>query len=161
MRLRTMGWFARTVTLRLRPVPAEPVAADLPGARPQPHRLVRSVTLREATALDEDLRAAAASLLKVLWRRQPVGGLGLVLSNLQPTGPQMPLFPLARPEAASATADMLRVRSGLRVLVDQRYVSAGRRYAGRRHAQASSKPSTRTGDRYVEQPLPLRHRRTG
>ena len=52
------------------------------------------MTLREATALDEDLRAAAASLLKVLWRRQPVGGLGLVLSNLQPTGPQMPLFPL-------------------------------------------------------------------
>ena len=83
------------------------------------------MTLREATALDEDLRAAAASLLKVLWRRQPVGGLGLVLSNLQPTGPQMPLFPLASQDAASATADTLRVRSGLRVLVDQRYVSRG------------------------------------
>jgi hypothetical protein len=177
MRLRTMGWFARTVTLRLRPAVASTEAAgDAAGStvgetgtvsaaaigsraaqRPQPQRLVRSVTLREATAIDEDLRAAAASLLKVLWRRQPVGGLGLVLSNLQPTGPQMPLFPLARPDGASATADTLRVRSGLRVLVDQRYVSAGRRYAGRRpgHAVAGA------GDRYVAQPLPLRHRRTG
>lgn len=164
MRLRTMGWFARTVTLRLRPAlaPADPPAnAPAAASRPQPNRLVRSVTLREATALDEDLRAAAASLLKVLWRRQPVGGLGLVLSNLQPTGPQMPLFPLARPEAASATADTLRVRSGLRVLVDQRYASAGRRYAGRRHGQALAQPARAKGDRYVEQPLPLRQRRTG
>jgi hypothetical protein len=134
MRLRSMGWFARTITLRVRPpAPTEPgaetagsIAGGGPTTRPQPQRLVRSVTLREATALDEDLRAAAASLLKVLWRRQPVGGLGLVLSNLQPTGPQMPLFPLARPEAHEATADMLRVRSGLRVLVDQRYVPRGR-----------------------------------
>lgn len=170
MRLRTMGWFARTVTLRLRPVATsvEALAAGadtaaggaVAAARPQPHRLVRSVTLREATAIDEDLRAAAASLLKVLWRRQPVGGLGLVLSNLQPTGPQMPLFPLARPEVASATADMLRVRSGLRVLVDQRYVSAGRRYAGPRSGSAPAR-SASTGDRYVDRPLPLRQRRTG
>jgi DNA polymerase-4 len=161
MRLRTMRWFARTVTLRLRPVATSADTAAPSAARPQPHRLVRSVTLREATALDEDLRAAAASLLKVLWRRQPVGGLGLVLSNLQPTGPQMPLFPLARPEGASATADMLRVRSGLRVLVDQRYASAGRRYAGRRHDQAPSRPPGGRADHYVERPLPLRHRRTG
>ena len=124
MRLRSMGWFARTVTLRLRPASSGSASAD--GApRPQPNRLVRSVTLREATALDEDLRAAAASLLKVLWRRQPVGGLGLVLSNLQPTGPQMPLFPLASQDGSKATADTLRARSGLRVLVDQRYVSRG------------------------------------
>jgi DNA polymerase-4 len=130
MRLRSMGWFARTVTLRLRPVAsgsgsgsASTSATEAP--RPQPNRLVRSVTLREATALDEDLRAAAASLLKVLWRRQPVGGLGLVLSNLQPTGPQMPLFPLAGQDSSRATADTLRARSGLRVLVDQRYVSRG------------------------------------
>src|SRR4051794_24145996 len=88
MRLRSMGWFARTVTLRLRSVstsesaaPSGTMAASS-GTRRLPNRLVRSVTLREATALDEDLRAAAASLLKVLWRRQPVGGLGLVLSNL-------------------------------------------------------------------------------
>src|SRR4051794_31192964 len=87
MRLRSMGWFARTVTLRLRSVSAGATDAAAPvengmaaesGARRPPNRLVRSVTLREATALDEDLRAAAASLLKVLWRRQPVGGLGLV-----------------------------------------------------------------------------------
>ena len=111
MRLRSMGWFARTVTLRLRSVSAGSASAAgetsdtrsaIGGtARLQPNRLVRSVTLREATALDEDLRAAAASLLKVLWRRQPVGGLGLVLSNLQPTGPQMPLFPLVRQDGAS------------------------------------------------------------
>ena len=88
------------------------------------------MTLREASALDEDLRAAAASLLKVLWRRQPVGGIGLVLSNLQPTGPQMPLFPLVRQDGSAATAETLRVRSGLRVLVDQRYVS--RHGTGRR-----------------------------
>jgi hypothetical protein len=164
MRLRSMGWFARTITLRLRP----PAAADAPvqtapaaaGAspvlappvlatgRPQPNRLVRSVTLREATAIDEDLRAAAASLLKVLWRRQPVGGLGLVLSNLQPTGPQMPLFPLSKPDSLSATADVLRVRSGLRVLVDQRYVSpgygsGGRPYGGRQAAASNARSSDR------------------
>jgi DNA polymerase-4 len=150
MRLRTMGWFARTVTLRLRPVAAAGAADAATGTRPQPHRLVRSITLREATALDEDLRAAAASLLKVLWRRQLVGGLGLVLSNLQPTGPQMPLFPLAKPDTATATADMLRVRSGLRVL-------PGRSQPGHGAARAG----TGSRDRYVEQPLPLRHRRTG
>jgi nucleotidyltransferase/DNA polymerase involved in DNA repair len=206
LRLRSMGWFARTVTLRLRPPSssgspsAAPASSGIgmgavgssgspsaaaessgvresagPATRPQPNRLVRSVTLREATAQGEDLRAAAASLLKVLWRRQPVGGLGLVLSNLQPTGPQMPLFPLARPESASATADTLRVRSGLRVLVDQRYVSAGRRYAGRgsggpgsgglgsggRGLGAQSTHGTQAGAGPVERQLPLRHRRTG
>jgi DNA polymerase-4 len=155
MRLRSMGWFARTVTLRLRPVASGSALAagetpDTGGAigggaaRPQPNRLVRSVTLREATALDEDLRAAAASLLKVLWRRQPLGGLGLVLSNLQTTGPQMPLFPLVGPDTARATADTLRVRSGLRVLVDQRYVSRG---------VLPGRPA--------ERQLPLRRRKTG
>jgi DNA polymerase-4 len=194
MRLRSMGWFARTVTLRLRPVPssASPSAAggtSVTGSslgstapRLQPNRLMRSVTLREATALDEDLRAAAASLLKVLWRRQPVGGLGLVLSNLQPTGPQMPLFPLVRLDgallaAAGATADTLRVQSGLRVLVDQRYVSRGvlpgygsgdRPSAGRTHSGAGRAPTGagrahggRAVERPVERQLPLRHRKTG
>ena len=122
------------------------------------------MTLREATALDEDLRAAAASLLKVLWRRQPVGGLGLVLSNLQPTGPQMPLFPLVHQDAARATADTLRVRSGLRVLVDQRYVSRGV-LPGYGPSLAAARPDAHNGGRAVERPverqLPLRHRRTG
>jgi hypothetical protein len=129
-----MGWFARTVTLRLRPPVDTQAAADaLPATAPSPAtpsgpatpRHVRSLTLREATAQGDDLRAAAQSLLKVLWRRQPIGGLGLVLSNLQATGPQMPLFPLARPEGTSATADTLRARSGLRVLVDQRWHGGG------------------------------------
>jgi len=158
MRLRSMGWFARTVTLRLRPVASSGTAPRL-----QTNRLVRSVTLREATALDEDLRAAAASLLKVLWRRQPVGGLGLVLSNLQPTGPQMPLFPLVSQDAARATADTLRVRSGLRVLVDQRYVSRGvlPGYGSRGRVQAGRTNGGRAAERRVERQLPLRHRRTG
>ena len=176
MRLRSMGWFARTVTLRLRSVStSEPAAPSgngtsaLSGTRRLPNRLVRSVTLREATALDEDLRAAAASLLKVLWRRQPVGGLGLVLSNLQPTGPQMPLFPLAgQPDAAKATADTLRVRSGLRVLVDQRYVArgvlpgygSGARSFRRAQKGAGGTHDRRVADRPIERQLPLR-RRTG
>lgn len=149
MRLRSMGWFARTVSLRLR-APLD--AQDSPGhARKAPQRTVRSVTLREATALGEDLRAAAHSLLKVLWRRQPVGGIGLVLSNLQTAGPQMPLFPLARPEGISATADTLRARSGLRVLVDQRYKPYGRRAA----AQAGVTRARST------QAVPPLRRRTG
>jgi DNA polymerase-4 len=168
MRLRSMGWFARTVTLRLRP----PVEAAAAGAvtRPQPHRLVRTITLREATALGDDLRAAAASLLKVLWRRQPVGGLGLVLSNLQATGPQMSLFPLARPDAGSATADTLRARSGLRVLVDQRYhvgirrglgqgVGVGReggavRATGAARAAGAARSVERGGERPIDRGLP-------
>jgi DNA polymerase-4 len=146
MRLRSMGWFARTVSLRLRPPLAADSASETP-TRPAAHRVVRSVTLREATALGEDLRAAALSLLKVLWRRQPVGGIGLVLSNLQTAGPQMSLFPLARPDAPSATADMLRTRSGLRVLVDQRYKPYGRRTgtsaAAHRPRPASAAPPLR------------------
>ena len=69
LRLRSMGWFARTVTLRLRPPAAATATAattpasgndigetsiSLPLPRPQPNRLVRSVTLREATAQGED-----------------------------------------------------------------------------------------------------------
>jgi DNA polymerase-4 len=130
MRLRSMGWFARTVSLRLRPPvdAADDTTRDVTPAA-APHRLVRSLTLREATAQGDDLRAAAQSLLKVLWRRQPIGGLGLVLSNLQATGPQMPLFPLAKADGAGATADTLRARSGLRVLVDQRWHGGGWRRA--------------------------------
>jgi nucleotidyltransferase/DNA polymerase involved in DNA repair len=109
MRLRSMGWFARTVTLCLRAP-----AGGGNGTR-------RSVTLREATALGDDLRAAAQSLLKTLWRRQPVGGIGLVLSNLQSAGPQMSLFPLARTDGSGTTLETVRARSGLRVLVDERY----------------------------------------
>ena len=129
MRLRAMGWFARTVTLRLRPAPEADAAATPSGAAP---RLVRSITLREATALSEDVRAAAQSLLKVLWRRQKIGGIGVVLSNLQVAGPQMPLFPLAAADAAAPTADTLRARSGLRVLVDARCLGVGRRQFDRR-----------------------------
>jgi DNA polymerase-4 len=146
MRLRSMGWFARTISLRLR-APLDGVdAGPGPDTRTATHRVVRSITLREATALGEDLRAAALSLLKVLWRRQPVGGIGLVLSNLQTAGPQMSLFPLAKPDPLAATADTLRTRSGLRVLVDQRYKPYGRRINPQaRAAQAVPPPRRRTG----------------
>ena len=129
--------------------------------RPQPNRLVRSVTLREATALDEDLRAAAASLLKVLWRRQPVGGLGLVLSNLQPTGPQMPLFPLAGPDgtrahgrhAAGALGPSRAGRSALRLASASLpgYGSGGRR-------QRWTRSRTSAAERHR---CRLRHRQDG
>jgi nucleotidyltransferase/DNA polymerase involved in DNA repair len=149
MRLRAMGWFARTVTLRLRPAAAA-AAADVPAPRSTasiataPPRFVRSVTLREASALGDDLRAAALSLLKVMWRRQPIGGLGVVLSNVQVAGPQMPLFPLAPAETA-ATADTLRARSGLRVLVDARCLGVGRRQFDRRVAAHPDVQRRRTG----------------
>lgn len=141
MRLRSMGWFARTVTLWLRPP-----AAGGHGAR-------RSVTLREATALGDDLRAAAQSLLKTLWRRQPVGGIGLVLSNLQSAGPQMALFPLSRTEGRDTTLETVRARSGLRVLVDERYRPSAPRRVERpvdRSVARSNRPSAE-----------LRRRRTG
>ena len=151
MRLRAMGWFARTVSLRVRPpAPAAvdgaarsaPAVAD--GPRPV---MVRSVTLREATALGDDLRVAALSLLKVLWRRQPVGGIGLVVSNLQAAGPQMPLFPLTAPDAATGTADTLRARSGLRVLVDERCLGVGRRQFDRRIERHPDHRSSGSGRR--------------
>jgi hypothetical protein len=145
MRLRAMGWFARTVSLRLRlpvsngaisegatserPTSTGPTPSASVGPKPV---MARSITLREATALSDDLRAAALSLLRVLWRRQPVGGIGLVVSNLQAAGPQMPLFPLTAPDAPTHTAEMLRARSGLRVLVDERCLGVGRRRFDRR-----------------------------
>ena len=162
MRLRAMGWFARTVSLRLRP-PAPPIVDGTTGPAgigqtglsvgPRPV-MTRSVTLREATALGDDLRAAALSLLKVLWRRQPVGGIGLVVSNLQAAGPQMPLFPLSAPASsihtrATPTAETLRARSGLRVLVDERCLGVGRRQFDRRVPRLT--PST-SGGRHVVQP---------
>jgi hypothetical protein len=44
----------------------------------------------------------------------------------------MPLFPLTAPEAGTATAETLRARSGLRVLVDERCLGVGRRQFDRR-----------------------------
>lgn len=146
MRLRSMGWFARTVTLHLRGGGLRAPSAGGPGSR-------RSVTLREATALGDDLRAAAQSLLKTLWRRQPVSGIGLVLANLQSAGPQMPLFPLSRTEGRETTLETVRARSGLRVLVDERYRPSVPRRVERpvdRSVARSNRPSAE-----------LRRRRTG
>ncbi len=140
-RLRQMGWYTQTVTVRLRLAGAE----DLPPERsPRPHVrdgvpsrwgsselqvaqvASRTETLREATASAADLRAAAQALLKVLLRRRRVAGLGVTLSNLQRVGPQIPLFPRSVP----AEGPSLRTRSGFRSLVEGRYLQ--RRPARRR-----------------------------
>lgn len=118
-RLRHMGWFAHTVTVRL--VTDE---AQAPGSGS-----TRSVTLREATARHDALLSAARALFRVQWRRRAVVRMGVVLSNLQRMGPQMPLFPLSeRPDADES----VRTRQGLRSLVEGRYLEhhRGRRRAG-------------------------------
>jgi hypothetical protein len=56
------------------------------------------------------------------------------------------LFPLARPESSSATADMLRVRSGLRVLVDQRYVPRRAMRTGAARTGSRRTGTDRAGD---------------
>lgn len=136
VRLRQMGWFASTVTLRIRHAPAAPDHRP-PDARPWPLRDTatygatasyarnaggrrtesRSLTLREATAADEELRTTALALFRTLWRRRPLAGLGIVLSNLQRSGPQMPLFPVS-----SLGGSGFRTRAGMRGLVEGRYL---------------------------------------
>jgi DNA polymerase-4 len=124
-RLRHMGWFAHTVAVRLT---VDAIAA--PAAT-----ITRTVTLREAVAHHDALLSAARALLRVLWRRQPVSRVGVVLSNLQRVGLQMPLFPLSGHTASGAgRADHLnglRTRQGLRTLVESRYIEhRPRRRAG-------------------------------
>lgn len=114
-RLRHMGWYAHTVTLRL-------VADDAPSQ--ESHRAVaatRSTTLREAVAHRDLLVAAARALLRVHWKRRAVLRLGIVLSNLQRVGPQIPLFPLTTHDARGDRAD-IRTRQGLRSLVEGHYL---------------------------------------
>lgn len=124
-RLRHMGWFAHTVTLRL-----TVEAITSPAAT-----ITRSITLREAIAHHDALLSSARALLRVLWRRQGVTKVGVVLSNLQRVGLQMPLFPLSgAPAAGSSRGEHLaglRTRQGLRTLVESRYIEhRPRRRAG-------------------------------
>jgi DNA polymerase-4 len=123
-RLRQMGWFAQTVSVRVRT--ATPAAA--PGRRPglEPAASAaesRTLTMREATALERDLQATARALFRAVWRHRPLAGIGIVLSNLQRVGPQMPLFPVRRPSLADSH-DGVRSRSGFRALVEGRYLRA-------------------------------------
>jgi DNA polymerase-4 len=120
-RLRCMSCFAQTVTVRVR------------GSSPE-RTYARATTLREATATDADLVTASRALLHTLRRQcRVVSSITIVLSNLQRSGAQMPLFPLAPP----ATRDRwmnVRTRSGFRALVDGRFLEHGmptpRRRAG-------------------------------
>jgi DNA polymerase-4 len=120
-RLRRLNCFAQTVTVRVR------------GGEPE-RTYARATTLREATATDADLVTAARALLHTLRRQcRTIGSITVVLSNLQRSGAQMPLFPLAPP----ATRDRwmnVRTRSGFRALVDGRFLEHGappqRRRAG-------------------------------
>jgi DNA polymerase-4 len=120
-RLRRMNCFAQTVTVRIR------------GGVPE-RTFARATTLREATAADAELVAASRGLLHTLRRQcRVVGSITIVLSNLQRSGAQMPLFPLAPP----ATRDRwmnVRTRSGFRALVDGRFLDAQSARVPRRRA---------------------------
>ncbi len=108
-RLRRMNCFAQTVTVRVR------------GGAPE-RTYARAITLREATATDADLVSAAHALLHTLRRTcRTIGSITIALSNLQRSGAQMPLFPLAPP----ATRDRwmnVRTRSSFRAMVDGHFL---------------------------------------
>jgi hypothetical protein len=111
-RLRRLNCFAQTVTVRVR------------GGSPE-RTFARATTLREGTATDADLVTASRALLHTLRRQcRVIGSVTVALSNLQRSGAQMPLFPLAPP----ATRDRwmnVRTRSGFRALVDGRFLEHG------------------------------------
>ncbi len=116
-RLRRMGCFAHTVTLRVRSSSADRSQA-------------RSTTLREGTAIDSDLVAAAQALLRVIRRScRGITGVSVVLSNLQNGGAQMPLFPLSTQTSAGVSTGTdrwasLRGRAGFRALVSGRFLDS-------------------------------------
>ena len=120
-RLRRMNCFAQTVTVRIR------------GGEPE-RTHARAMTLREATAADDELVVASRALLHTLRRQcRAIVSITIVLSNLQRSGAQMPLFPLAPP----ATRDRwmnVRTRSGFRALVDGRFLEPASAHPPRRRA---------------------------
>jgi DNA polymerase-4 len=110
-RLRRMSCFAQTVTVRLR------------GGTPE-RTVARSTSLREATATDGDLVAAAHALLSTLRRQvRSVAGVTVVLSNLHHGGAQLPLFPLSPVATQDNTWADLRGRAGFRALVHGHFAS--------------------------------------
>ena len=164
-RLRQRGWFAQTITVRVRPArpaaamarpaaamarpaaamtqPAAATAGRGPRSSPPPAVESRTLTLREATASDCDLQAPAQAVFRMLWRRQALAGIGVVLSNLQRVGAQLPLFPVHRPLATEAPGG-LRTRAAFRSLVEGRYLRAR---TPDRHAGAArlASPQRRVG----------------
>lgn len=113
-RLRHTSCFAQTITVRVR------------GGDPE-KTFARSHTLREATATDADLVAAAHAVLHLLRRTcRSISAVSVVLSNLHHGGAQMPLFPIARPAAQTGTWSNVRGRSSFRALVNGRFLEPGR-----------------------------------
>ena len=100
-RLRTGGWTARTVTLKLRYSDFETIT--------------RQETLKTATATDTTVRDAAVALLDTAWSGAPVRLLGVGVSGLV-EAPQMDLFDQPAVDRIDHTLDRLRERFGERVI---------------------------------------------
>jgi DNA polymerase-4 len=96
-RLRTGGWTARTVTLKLR-------YSDFTT-------ITRQETLRSATATDTTVRDAAVALLEASWSGDPVRLLGVGVTGLA-EAPQLDLFDRPANDRIDHTLDRLRERFG-------------------------------------------------
>jgi DNA polymerase-4 len=96
-RLRTGGWTARTVTLKLR-------YTDFTT-------ITRQETLATATATDTTVRDAALALLDTAWSGDAVRLLGVGVSGLE-DAPQLDLFAHPANDRIDRTLDSLRQRFG-------------------------------------------------
>jgi DNA polymerase IV len=96
-RLRTGGWTARTVTLKLR--------------YSNFTTITRQETLATATATDTTVRDAAVALLDTAWSGDAVRLLGVGVSGLE-EAPQLDLFAQPANDRIDRTLDSLRERFG-------------------------------------------------
>jgi DNA polymerase-4 len=96
-RLRTCGWTARTVTLKLR-------YSDFTT-------ITRQETLASSTATDTTVRDAALALLEAAWTGAAVRLLGVGVSGLA-EAPQLDLFDRPANDRIDHTLDRLRERFG-------------------------------------------------
>ena len=96
-RLRTGGWTARTVTLKLR-------YSDFTT-------ITRQETLPTATATDTTVRDAALALLDTAWSGDAVRLLGVGVTGLE-SAPQLDLFSQPANDRIDRTLDRLRARFG-------------------------------------------------
>jgi DNA polymerase IV len=96
-RLRTGGWMARTVTLKLR-------YSDFTT-------ITRQETLASSTATDTTVRDAAAALLDASWSGDAVRLLGVGVTGLA-DAPQLDLFDQPKSDRIDHTLDSLRERFG-------------------------------------------------
>ena len=96
-RLRTGGWTARTVTLKLR-------YSDFTT-------ITRQETLASSTATDTTVRDAAVALLDAAWSGDAVRLLGVGVSGLE-DAPQLDLFDRPANDRIDHTLDRLRKRFG-------------------------------------------------